>query len=386
MDFELSEKQKAFQKEVHEYLKTEIREEVVEEFFYGRVSGPHCRQLVRKLGEKGWLVPHWPKEYGGLGLSHIEKQIITEELAYLGGPYLYMAGAMVGPIIRRYGTEEQKKEFLLRIAKGEIEFALGYTEPQAGSDLAALQIRAIEDGEDYVINGQKTFNTGSENADYHFLAARTDPNAPKHRGISVFIVDFKTPGITISPLWTMSRCRTNEVFYDDVRVPKKNLVGEKNRGFSYILEALTLERNWVVGNAKRVFEQLVAYCRETLVDGKPLSKDPLIRQKLAQLATEIELSSLLNYRVALILDGGTLPSYESSLAKLFGSELDRRLGNAGMQILGLYGQLQRDSKWTKLNGVMEYWCQESLRAVITRGTSEIMRNIIALRGLRLETK
>ena len=242
MNFRFSPDEERFRQEVRAFLDKEVTEGVLQEIDSGQGFGPHSWELLRKLGAKGWLTPSWPKEYGGLGLSHIYRFIIQEELDYYGGLFIGRStgASIAGPTILLYGSEEQKKEYLPRIARGEIEFALGYTEPQAGSDLAALEIRAVEDGEDYVMNGQKCFNTRSHFAQYHWLAARTDPNAPRHRGISLFIVDLSSPGITIRPMWTVGGTRTNEVFYDSVRVPKGNLVGEKNRGFYHIATASIL--------------------------------------------------------------------------------------------------------------------------------------------------
>ncbi|MDP2951703.1 MAG: acyl-CoA dehydrogenase family protein, partial [Chloroflexota bacterium] len=219
-------------------------------------------------------------------------------------------------------------------------------------------------------------------ADYHWLGVRTDPAAPKHRGISLFIVDLKSPGITVRELRTLHE-RTNEVFYDNVRVPKKNLVGEMNRGWYYIATALDYERNWEVGEAKSLFEDLVAFAKETKRNGKPLSQDPLVRSKLAELAIELEITDLLAWRVAWMQVHEVIPNYEAAMVKVFGSETDRRMAYAGMDILGLHCQLQKGSRYAPLEGFAEQWFRDSIRHVITRGTSEVMRNIVALRGLGL---
>jgi len=277
------------------------------------------------------------------------------------------------------GSEEQKREYLPRIARGEIEFALGYSEPQAGSDLAALELRAIKKDDHYIMNGQKVFNTACHYAHYHWLGARTDPDAPKHRGISLFIVDLKTPGITIRPMWGMNGMRTNEVFYDDVRVPAKNLVGEENKGWGYIGRALDFERTWVAGETRRIFETLLSHVKEN----KTLAENPLIRQKLGELAMELEVVYLFGCRVAWMVSKGMVPSYEAAMGKAFGSEVYARIARAGMEILGPYGALQRGSKWALLDGEFDYRYRDCVRPQITRGASEIMRNIVALRGLGL---
>jgi alkylation response protein AidB-like acyl-CoA dehydrogenase len=309
--------------------------------------------------------------------------MIRDEMAYAGVPSIFVAAHMAGPTILRFGSEEMKREFLPPIAKGEVEYALGYTEPQAGSDLSSLSIRAEDKGDYFLINGQKTFNTHCHVADYHWLAARTDFNVPKHKGVSMIIVDMKSPGITIRPLITMAGWRTNEVFYDDVQVPKKNLVGEKNRGFYYLMAALDFERMFPPGGYRRLFEEIVEYAKNTYLNGRPLSKDPLIRQKLAQMATEIEVARLLYYQLPHILDKGMIPNYQSSMEKMFATEVAQRITQTGMEILGLYSQLKEGSKWAPLDGKVEHYYRWSVVETIYAGTSEIQRNIIALRGLGL---
>jgi alkylation response protein AidB-like acyl-CoA dehydrogenase len=388
MDFELTEEQKKFRQEVREFLDKEVTKGVVEETNSGMGFGPHSWALMQKLGARGWLAPSYPIEYGGLGLSRIYRHIVHEELDYRGA-FAAIPGAgligvdMAGPVILRYGSEELKKEFLPKIARGEIELALGYTEPDAGSDLSRIAIRAVEKGEDFIISGQKVFNSSCHYAQYHWLAARTDPNAPVHKGMSMLIVDLKAPGITINPLWEMSGVRTNEVFYDEVRVPKKYLVGEKNRGWYYMVSALDLERRLPIGNIERWFEELITYTKNTLKDGIPLSKDPLVRQKLAEMAIEISVARNLLRRVVWMQDEEIIPNHETAVLKVFVSELDQRVAEAALEILGLYGQLRKGSKYSVLDGMKEQQFRGSIVVSIVGGTSEVMRNIIALRGLGL---
>jgi hypothetical protein len=309
--------------------------------------------------------------------------LIRDEMAYAGVPYNLVGAYMAGPAILRVGSEEMKKEFLLPIARGEVEFALGYTEPQAGSDLMSLSLRAEDKGDFFLLNGQKTFNTHCHVAEYHWLAARTDFDAPKHKGISLIIVDLKSPGITIRPMITMGGWRVNEVFYDDVQVPKKNLVAEKNKGFYYLMEALDFERMAPPGNFRRLFEEIVKYAKETMVNGRSLYKNFLIRQKLAEVAVELEVAKLLYYNLPYLLDKGKVPNYQSAMEKLFMSEVTQRIASTGMEILGLYGQLKAESKGAPLNGMVEHLYRWTVVETIYAGTSEIMRNIIALRGLGL---
>jgi alkylation response protein AidB-like acyl-CoA dehydrogenase len=387
MDFELTEEQKKFKQEVCSFLDKEVTEGVIEETEAGLGWGPHSWALMRKLGAKGWLAPTFPVEYGGLGLSRIYRFIIQHELdyrnalAFLKG--LGLVGVdMAGPVILRHGSDELKREFLPRIAKGEIDFALGYTEPDAGSDLSRISIRAIEDEDDFIITGQKTFNTHCHFAQYHWLAARTGPDAPSHKGISMFIVDLKTPGITLNPLWEISDARTNEVFYDDVRVPKKYLVGEKDKGWYYMAEALDLERMVVMGSAETTFGQLVTYAKNTLKNGVPLSKDPSVRQKLVDLAIEMNVARNLIRHVVWLQDQG-VPSEETSILKLFVCELYQKIARVGLEILGPYGQLRKNSKYAVFEGAIEHFFRATYVVTIGGGTSEIMKNLIATRGLGL---
>ena len=385
MDFEFTKEEKALQEEVGEFIKKESTPEMLKETEdMGDIYGaPEGRKIIQKMAAKGWLTPTWPKEYGGLGLSDVASYMIREEMGYHGLPFGFIAAHMAGPTILRFGSDEMKKKWLPRIASGELEFALGYTEPQAGSDLSALNLRAEDKGDYFLLNGTKLFNTSCHIADCHWLACRTDFDVAKHKGVSMMIVDLKSPGITISPLITMAGWQTNEVVYEDVRVPKENLVGEKNKGFYYLMAALDFERMFPLGRYRRVFDELVEYTKETIVDGKAMSKDPLIRQKLAQLSTEIEVTRLLYYQLAHILDKGGIPNYQSSMEKTFATECAQRIVNVGMDVLGLYGQLKEGSKWAQLKGKVEKFYRTSIVETIYAGTSEIQRNIIAQRGLKL---
>ena len=381
MDFDFSPQEVRFREEVRDFFE---KEEVLargtrEEWDSGLGYGDNSWEMLKKIGERGWLCPTWPKEYGGLELSYMYRYIVMEQMHYYLNIYSTVGAGMAGPVILSHGSEGQKKEFLLPIAKGEIEFALGYTEPQAGSDLAALMIRAEDKGDHFLINGSKLFNTRAHYAQYHWLGARTEEKTrPKYKGISLFIVDLKTPGITIRPIWTVGGTRTNEVFYDNVRVPKEALVGELNRGFYYILEALDYERISTVAGLERDFEEIVEYVKNT---GK--NKDPIVREKIAGLAIEIESARLLALRVAWMLDNHQVPNHEAALLKLLVSETGQHLVNMFMQIFGPYSQIQRGSKWAQLKGKFERAYRDSLESLVTRGTSEIMRTVIAQRGLGL---
>ncbi|TAK28875.1 MAG: acyl-CoA dehydrogenase [Chloroflexota bacterium] len=383
MDFGLTAAQQRLREEVRAFIAKESTPEVIEETYWEHAWGPATREFYRKLGERGWLTPTWPKQYGGLELSHVEDLIIAEELSYHMVRVSMVSTSMAGPTILRFGSEEQKQEWLPPIAQGKLAFALGYTEPQAGSDLAALDIRAVDDGDYFVINGMKTFNTACHYADYHWLGARTDPDAPKHRGVSLLIVDMKSLGITVRPLWTMAGWQTNEVYYDNVRVPKKNLVGVRGRGFQQIAVALDFERMFPVGLAARLLDDLIHYTKEAQAQGKPLAVDPIVRHQLAEMAAEIEVCRLFALRIAWILDQGRVPNYESAMAKVFLTETLNKLTHTAMKVFGPFGQLQRGSKWAPIDGHVEYHHRWQVLETIYAGTSEIMRNIIAQRGLGL---
>jgi alkylation response protein AidB-like acyl-CoA dehydrogenase len=333
-------------------------------------------------------VPEWPKEYGGAGLPAGSRSIIAEEIStrvlfgpgFLGG----LTGGVQGPTIMSAGTPEQKKEWLPKIAAGA-QFALGYTEPNAGTDLASLGIRGVKDGSDYIINGSKMFSTGAHFARYHWLAVRTNPELPKHKGVSMIIGDLQAPGVTITQLTTIGGERTNEVFYDNVRVPQTNRIGPEGEGWSIIRMALTAERGdlgtfpW----PKILVNDLIQYAKETKRNGKPLSEDPLVRQTLAQLATDVNVLRLYNYRVGWMVDKGLDVSWASSMVKIFESELSQKIANQGMNVMGLYGQLEPGSKYAQLKGNFEL----AYRAMVVRsfggGSNLRLRNDIATRGMGL---
>jgi alkylation response protein AidB-like acyl-CoA dehydrogenase len=393
MDFRFTEEEVALKAEVHQWLKQEIPQRWTELdpgiWEETEESWSISRQFQRKLGQKGWLAPAYPKEYGGLELSHMKRLMLAEELAYNRAPIsveVEITVNWVAPTIILFGNERQKKEYGTRVAKGEIIFCIGYSEPNAGSDLAALQTRAVKVGDEYIINGQKIWCSYAHLADYCWLAVRTDPNVSKHKGISMFIVDMKTPGITVRPLINILNHHSfNEVFFDDVRIPRDNLVGQENNGWYQLVIALDLERS-SIGTAaaqQRIIEELVGYAKETRRNGKPLANDPLPRNQLAEMAVENEILRMMCYRIAWMYSKGMHPSYESSMTMVFSSELMRRLANVGMHIMGHYGELDRDSKWAPLNARIMRMYLSSVSIGVGGGSNEIQRNIIAMRGLGL---
>jgi len=393
MDFTFTPEEEAFRQEVRQWLKKEIPPRWIELdaglWEETEESWALSREFQRKLGRKGWLAPAYPKEYGGSEMSHMRRLILAEELNYNRAPVsieVEISVNWVGPAITLFGTEEQKKKYVTEVAKGESIFCLGYSEPNAGSDLASLQTRAVEDGDGYVINGQKSWCSYAHYAEYCWLGARTDPDVPKHKGISMFLVDMKTPGITVRPLINiLNRHSFNEVFFDDVRIPKESLVGEKNNGWYQLVMALDFERS-LIGTAavnQRLIEELVKYAVETEHHGMGLADAPLIKDELAEIAVENEVLRMMCYRIAWMYSKNLHPSYESSMSLLFCSELLRRLANVGMRVLGPYGQLDMDSKWAVLNARIMRAYLSALSIGVGGGSNEIQRNIVAMRGLGL---
>ncbi|MBI2872735.1 MAG: acyl-CoA dehydrogenase family protein [Chloroflexi bacterium] len=386
MEFRFTIEQEAFRQEVRQFLRERWEPVPFPERNHVEIS-PKEQQLVRQVAEKGWLAMGWPVEYGGQGRSFLDQFIWQEELGYAGAWFPDTALNLIGPTLIRVGTEEQKRDYLPPILKGEIEFALGYTEPTGGSDLAALQTRAVEDGDDYVINGQKMFTSAAHYATHIWLLARTDPTQPKHRGLSVFIVPMQTEGVLVRPLWTIGNGRTNEVFFDNVRVSKRQLIGEKNRGWYHVAMALDFERvsgaaNWYV-RCMRALGALVQWAQETSANGSPLSRNPVVRQKLAELAEDAQVARLFAYRDVWLIEKGMVPNYEASSSKVWSSELHQRIANVGTQLMGLYGQLQTGSPHAPVDGKIEWLYRATVNDSVGAGTNQIQRNVIATRGLGL---
>jgi alkylation response protein AidB-like acyl-CoA dehydrogenase len=316
--------------------------------------------------------------------SVMQQVIYNEEMAYAGAPVGFNMGvAWVGPSLMLYGTEEQKNEFIPKITSLEHTWCTLYSEPAAGSDLAAIETKAFRDGDDYVINGQKIWTTGAHRSNWGWLAARTDPDAPKHKGISMFVVPMDAPGVTIRPLVNMAGNHGfNEVFFEDVRIPANYLVGQENMGWYMLAVALDFERSSIAGSARirRALGELVSFTKENpqFVENKPE-----IRTRLVDIAIEVEIGAALSYRVASMQNEGKAPNYEATIAKLYSTELSQRFASTGIELLGMYGPLHPRSKYAKLKGAMERGYQLAVSATIAGGTSEVMKTIGAIRGLGL---
>ena len=319
----------------------------------------------------------------------MERFVAAEELAYHRAPqYGHLFGDAAAAGVLRYGTDEQKKEFLPKMAKAEILFSTGLSEPGAGSDLLNTATRAVKNGDDYIINGQKIWPTGAHLAEWCLLLARTDPEAPKSKGLSTFLVDVRLPGVTVNPIIDMAGAKSfNEIFLEDVRVHKKYLLGQENRGLPLVFEALEGDRFWGRclrhAGSKKDLEELVEYVNDARYDGHRLKDNQVIRDTLAELAIELEVSRMINYKAAWLLNKGTSISSESSVVKVFADELGQRLAHVALQILGPEVQLGEDSKWTKLRKRFTFLYKFNRGLSLAGGTSEIQRMTIATRGLRL---
>jgi alkylation response protein AidB-like acyl-CoA dehydrogenase len=390
MDLRFSAEEEAFRKELVAFLEKEVPPEM-EADYDGLDLSPEQFEFAgafdKKLAAKGWLCMHWPKEYGGQSASITRQVVFNEEMGYRRVPSRSSMGInIVGPAIMLYGNEAQKKRYLSAIARGDTEFCQGFSEPNSGSDLASLRTKAVEDGDNYIVNGQKIWSSRAHHASYCWLLARTDPDAPKHKGLTTFAVDMKTPGITVRPIVTvLGSTHFCEIFFDNVRVPKDALVGEKNRGWYQAMGTLSFERSGIgrVASSRRALHDLIAYVKQTKRNGIPLSQDPIVRQQLAELATEIEVARLLCYRVAWMQSKGKVPSYESSMGRVFGQELSQKVMRVGMKIIGLSGQLAYGAPGAPVGGNLTRGFLSTISNTIRSGTSEIQRNIIAQRGLEL---
>lgn len=341
----------------------------------------------RLLGRQGWIGLGWPKTFGGAARSPAEQLAFVEELEYAHAPRSHLvAETIVGPALIRHGTPEQQADYLPRILRGEMTFALGYSEPEAGSDLASLRTRAVRDGDDWIITGQKLWSTGGDKAEHVWLAARTDPDAkPKHAGISVFILPLRQPSITIRPSIAMYGKTFSAVFYDGVRVPSRALVGGANNGWKVITDALAAERVMIGGLVallRRALDRLTDYVKTAEIDGRPLRNDAVIRDRIGALAADIEVARQFAIRNVRLMEEGRTPLYEAAMTKVFAGELQERLGEAALDILGSGGLLGEDAPSAPIPE-MEQVLRHSIMGVIGGGTAEIQRNIIAIRGLNL---
>jgi alkylation response protein AidB-like acyl-CoA dehydrogenase len=390
MRYEFSPEQLAWREEVRAFVRSAVTPALLAEMRKAgnEGDGPLAREFHRKMYAKGWWGIGWPKEYGGLGKSAVEQFIFVEEMETAGAPAMQLTVRSVGPTILRIGTEEQKARWLPPILRGEVEFAVAYSEAEAGTDLAALRTRAVLDGDEWVVNGQKMWNTGAHTATHDWVAVRTEPDAPKHKGISMMIIPLDRPGITVQPLWTWSGIRTNAVFLENVRVPRDHLVGERGMGFYYAMMALDFERIMIgsVGMLLRLLAELKVFVRRARRDGKPLARVPWVRRAIADLEMRVEVGRQIGLLNAWLIDQGEVPTKEGSIAKVYVSELNAHLASVGMEILGLAGELAPDDPGAPLHGRLQWLYTTAPLQRFGGGSNEVQRLIIAQRGLGLPRK
>ena len=389
MDFEFSPEQLDFVADVERFLDDHDDPEVFDvsrENMAQIVDTPKRRAFMAEMGYQGWLGITWPKQYGGQEGDGVYEYLLNESLARRGGPQIGKGVGIIGKTLIRHGSERLKREFLPKILRNEVEFAVGYSEPNAGSDAASMQLKAVRDGDGWRLNGQKTWTTSAHFAEWYWVGARTDPEAPKHFGITLFLVPLDHPGITVKPIWTMGDERTNEVYLDDVWVSDDYVVGEVNKGFQYISEALDLERFtlFAFSPIAQRLELLTAYVSGAARDGAPLGDDPTVRARLAQMATQAEVARVLGLRfVHASARGGAPPTSEASEYKLYATELSKRLADASMDIAGPGSQLRIKTPGAPMEGRAESTYRYTVIDTIGGGASEIQKNIIARRKLGL---
>ena len=385
MKLAYSPEHEALRQELRQYYEKLLTPEIMVEVRRSEGVGPIVRKVVRQMGEDGWLGIGWPKEYGGRGMTPIEQFIFFDESMRVGAPVPMLTINSVAPTIMQYGSEEQKKFYLPKILRGEIHFAIGYTEPDAGTDLASLKTRAVRDGDEWVINGQKVFTSLATDADYVWLAVRTDPEAPKHKGISMLIVPTNTPGFRCVPIKNMGEMNTNQTFYDDVRVPAGNLVGKLNGGWKLIVNQLNHERvtlcsSGMIGGS---FEGVVRWAKETkLADGRRVIDQPWVQQNLARIHTRLEFLRLMNFKIAWGAEQGqALNPAHASTIKVFGTEFYLEACRLMLEIMGPSANFRPGSPDAVLDGRIGFFLRGIHILTFGGGTNEMQRDLIALFGL-----
>jgi 3-oxocholest-4-en-26-oyl-CoA dehydrogenase alpha subunit len=390
VDFEFSAEERAFEAEVERFLEAERSPDVMDahpEQLSQTVDSPAKRAFMRKLAERGWLGMSWPKMYGGQEKPGIYDFLLTEALSRFGAPQPGKGVGIVGKTIIRHGNEKLKQFFLPKIIHGDVEFAIGYSEPGAGSDAANMQLRAARDDTrgGWVLDGQKIWTTSAHFADWYWVGARTGPH--KHKGITLFLIPMNHAGLTIRPTWTIGDERTNEVFFDDVFVPDAFVVGELDHGWTYICEALDLERFAMmpVGPLEMKVGALCEWVRTARRDGEPLRASAKARSRVAQLATQLEVARMLQRRVLSGAVKGGVPTVESSQYKLFMNECSKRTANAALDLMGPGAQLKPREDGAPAGGRFERSYRYTVVDTIGGGTSEIQKNIISRRKLGLPT-
>jgi alkylation response protein AidB-like acyl-CoA dehydrogenase len=386
MYLDLTPEQKSFRDELREYFARVVTPDLFDELAGGEGGGPIYTRILRQLGRDKLLGIGWPVEYGGQGRGPIEQFLFSDEVQRAGFPLPFLTLNTVGPTLMRYGNDAQRREFLPRILAGELQFAIGYSEAEAGTDLASLKTRAVRDGDTWVINGAKMWTSLAHFADYIWLAARTDPDAPKHRGISVFLVPTTSPGFRCTRIETIGGVGTNATFYDDVRVPAENLIGGENNGWSLITGQLNHERVSLmnVGPLARMLDESRAWCQQTkLADGRRVVEQPWVQANLARVHAKLEVLRLMNWKQAWALERADLHLADASAVKVFGSEFYVEAYRLLLECFGALGAVQDGSPGAVMRGRVERMYRNTLILTFGGGTNEVQRDIIAMAGLGL---
>jgi alkylation response protein AidB-like acyl-CoA dehydrogenase len=386
MEIGYTEEHQALRNRLRDYYAELLTPEVEAQLVDSHGIGPDMRRVVKQMADDGWLGIGWPTEYGGQGLGPIEQYIFFDESMRAGAPVPMLTINTVGPTIMDFGTQEQKDFFLPKILAGDIHFCIGYTEPESGTDLASLQTRAVRDGDEYVINGQKIYTSLAGGADYIWLATRTDPEVAKHKGISMFIVPMDTPGIKVVPMHLLGDHNINYTFYEDVRVPAANLVGGENQGWSLITNQLNHERVTLCssGIVERALDDVRSWAQNTkLADGRRVIDQEWVQVHLARVYARLEFLKLINWKVAWTATEGHLDVADASTTKVFGTEFYMEAFKLMLEVVGQAGYLTRGSPDAVLAGRLESYARSLVILTFGGGTNEIQRDLIAIFGLGL---
>ena len=388
MYIEFTPQQQALRQELREYYRRlftpELRRALDEQ--WDQLGGPAFREAMGRMGKDGWLVIGWPEEHGGQGRGHLDQFIFWDETYRARAPLPVITVNTVGPMLMRWGSDAQKAELLPKIRDGELLVGIGYTEPSAGTDLAALQTRAVRDGDEWVINGQKIFTTHAQDSEYIWLAARTDPDAPKHKGISIILVPTDVPGFSCTPIRTIGGEMTNATYFENVRVPVENLVGPENGGWGLITGQLNLERITLAmpGPADRLLDEVWAWAEKTSApDGGRLLDVPWVQQNLARVYAKLDALKVLNWRSAWSIDQGQPAMADASAVKVLGTEMLIELYRLLLEITQAGGTLRQFESGALFGGLLEQAYRGAMVTTFGGGVNEVMRDIIAMAGLGL---
>jgi alkylation response protein AidB-like acyl-CoA dehydrogenase len=384
MEIGLTEEQEQLRTELREYYANLLTPDVEAELATSGGVGPTVRRIVKQMAADGWLGIGWPTEYGGQGRSAVEQFIFFDESMRSGAPVPMLTINTVGPTIMAFGSQEQKEFFLPRILAGELHFCIGYTEPNAGTDLAALETKAVVDGDELVINGQKIFTSLAGDADYCWLAVRTNPDAPKHKGISIVIVPMDTPGVKVVPMQLIGDHNINSTYWEEVRVPVSNVVGGLNNGWSLITNQLNHERVTLCspGIIERALGDVLEWAKETkLADGRRVVDQEWVRINLAKVHAKLEFLRLINWKVAWTATQGHLDVADASSIKVFGTEFYLEALRLLSEVIGPSATLRRDSPGAVIKGRLESYSRGLIILTFGGGTNEVQRDLIAIFGL-----